>query len=293
LEKDVRLTLSLRGRTDEMPAAAKRLFSEAAKASDLWERFPEDALLAVAGRMDLSALLEVIGEFQTKEVRESLIRTLEGTLDVPTGKNFVREVLPSLGPDIGMCLLAPAATDKSAMPQGLLALRVRSDKGAEEAVLSAVKFYATWAMIPYRMQGKTINVKSVRQDRVEVQYLDGEGVFPAGIQPAYALKDGYLVLASSPEAVRRFGTGAGAKPSGEVPLLRLSAKALANYLKDRRDALVPIVAERNNLSKDDAGRRLDGLLAGLKFLERIEITQSSEAGKLSLTLRVQMAQPLK
>ena len=53
------------------------------------------------------------------------------------------------------------------------------------------------------------------------------------------------------------------------------------------------VAERNNLSKEDAGQRLDSLLAGLQLLDRIEITQSCEAGKLSLTLRVQMAQSLK
>src|SRR5206468_210244 len=110
----------------------------------------------------------------------------------------------------------------------------------------------------------------------------------------YALKDGYLVFASSPEALRRFGPAAAAKSSsGEVPLLRLSAKALHQYLTERRDGLVPIVAEKNNLSKDEAGRRLDGLLAGLRLLDRVEISQSSEPGRLSLTLRVQTAQAMK
>ena len=154
------------------------------------------------------------------------------------------------------------------MPQGFLALRIRGDNGAAAAILAAVAYHATAARIAYLSQGKTIDVKSVRQDRVEVKYLDGAGVFPAGIQPAYALKDGYLVLASSPEAVRRFGAAAGAKPSGEVPLMRLSAKALSTYLTERRDALIPIIAERNNLSKEDAGKRLDGLLAGLQLLDR-------------------------
>ena len=113
------------------------------------------------------------------------------------------------------------------------------------------------------------------------------------MNPACALKDGYLVFASSPEVLRRFAAGSGAKRSGEVPLLRLSTKALYGYLAERRDGLVPFVAEKNNLSKEEAGRRLDGLQAGLRFLDRVEITQSSEAGKLSLMLRLQTAQPLK
>ena len=84
-----------------------------------------------------------------------------------------------------------------------------------------------------------------------------------------------------------------AKEYPGVPLLRLSGKALAAYLTERRDGLVPIIAEKNNLSKDEAGRRLDGLVGGLRLLDRVEVSQSSEPGRLSLTFRVQTAQPLK
>ncbi len=293
LEKDARLTLTLRARTDDLPPAAKRLLSEAARPSDLWDRFPKDALLTVAGRLDPAALLEVLGDFQTKEARAALTEALERTLGAPSGKDFGGEVLPALGPDFGLCLLAPASTDKGLVPQGMLALRVRSDKGADEAILSAVDFYARLAMVAYRNQGKAIGLKSLRQDKTEVKYLAGEGAFPAGVQPAYALKDGYLVFASSPEVLRRFGPASAGKASGEMPLLRLSARRLHDYLTERRDALVPVVAEKNGLSKDEAARRLDGLSAGLRLLDRVEISQSSEAGRLSLTLRLQTAQPLK
>lgn len=294
LETDARLTLALRARTDDLPPAAKRLFAEAAKRSEVWDRFPEDALLAVAGRLDPAALLEVLGDFQTEKARADLREALERSFGAPSGKDFVKEVLPALGPDFGFCLLAPPAADKSAPPQGLLAVRVRPDKGADEALLSAVDFYARLAVMAYRNQGKgTVSLKTVRQDKVEVKYLSGEGAFPPGVQPAYALKDGYLVLASSPEAVRRFGPAAPAKPSGEVPLLRLSARELSRTLKERRDGLVQVVAEKNALSREEAARRIDGVLAGLQLLDRVEISQSSEAGKLSLTLRLQTAQPLK
>jgi hypothetical protein len=293
LEKDARLTLTLRARTEELPPAAKRLLAEAASASDLWDRFPPDALFAVAGRLDLAALLEVLGDFQTKEARAVTSEALERAVGAPSGQEFVREMLPALGPDLGLCLLAPAEADKGPLPHGLFAVRVRPEKGADEAALAAVDFYARLAMVAYRNQGKAVGLKSLRQDRTEVKYLDGEGVFPPGVQPAYALKDGYLVLASSPEALRRFGPAAARKTSGEVPLLRLSARALHEYLAARRDALVPLAAEKHGLSKDEAGRRLDGLVAGLRLLDRVEIGQSSEAGKVSLTIRLTTAQPLK
>ena len=107
------------------------------------------------------------------------------------------------------------------------------------------------------------------------------------------LKDGYLIFASSPEVVRRFGN----RPPGQGVRRGAAATAVgtgAVRLPDRcRDALLPVVAEKNNLSKDEAARRLDGLTAGLRLLDRVEVSQSSEAGKVSLTLRLQTAEPLK
>jgi hypothetical protein len=293
MEKEARLTLALRARTESLPAAAKRFLIAAARPSELWDRFPDDALFALAGRLDAVALLEMLGDFQTKEARTALSDALERGLGAPAGKDFVRDLLPGIGPDIGLCLLAPPSSEKGPLPQGLLAVRVRSDKGADAALLSMVDFYARLAVVTYRGQGKAISLKSSRQDKVEVKYLDGEGVFPLGVRPAYALVDGYLVFASSPEALRRFGPARTAKAPGEVPLLRLSARALSRYLTERREALLPVVAEKNNLSKAETARRFDGLRAGLRLLDRVEIVQSSEPGKLSLTLRLQTAQPLK
>jgi hypothetical protein len=290
LEKDAKLTLTLRGRGDDLPPAARRLLTEAARPSEVWERLPEDALLAITGRLDLEALLGVLADFQTKEARAAMTEALERGFGAPSGKEFVKEVLPALGPDYGLCVLAPAAGDKNLVPQALLAVRLRSDKGADEAVLAAVDFYARLAALTYRGQGKAVSLKTLRQDKIEIKYLAGEDAFPAGVQPAYALKDGYLVLATSPEVLRRFGA---AKGSGNAPLLRLSAKALDRYLTERREELVPVLAEKHNLSRDEAGRRLDGLMTGLRLLERVEISQSSEAGRLSLTVRIQTAQALK
>jgi hypothetical protein len=57
--------------------------------------------------------------------------------------------------------------------------------------------------------------------------------------------------------------------------------------------LLGAVAEKNGLSRDEAGKRLDGLLAGLQFLDRVEVRQRTSQGQVVLTFVVQTAQPLK
>ncbi len=290
LEQDARLTLTLRARTDDLPPAARRLLAEASRPSDLWERFPDDALFAAAGRLDLAALLDGLTDFQTAEARAALVNALEGGLGLSSGKDFFRELLPALGPDVGLCLLAPGKGDKGPLPQGLLAVRVRSE-AAGNGVLAALDFYARLAALASHGQDKAaITLKSVRQGKLEVKYLSSDKAFPAGVQPAWTVKDGYLLLASSPEVVRRFGTG---KPPAEAPLLRLSARALSAYLTAQRDGLVPLIADKNNLGRDEAARRLDGVRAALDFFDRIELHQASEPGQLSLTLRIKTLLPLR
>jgi len=79
------------------------------------------------------------------------------------------------------------------------------------------------------------------------------------------LKGGYLVVAGNPESIRRFPASAtaGAEPAGngEVPLLRLSVKELANYLTDRRSTFVALGARQHQISEEKAESKLNGLLA--------------------------------
>jgi hypothetical protein len=299
LQDDLRLTLALRARTDELPAAARRFFAEAARPSALWDRFPDDALVAAAGRLDAAALLGVLGDFLSREPREALHDALERNLGAPSGKSFLKDVLPALGPDWGLYLAAPAA-EKGWFPHGVFALRVRPGPpgaAADEAVLSAVHFFAQLAVIAHnRTHKEAISLQTARLDKGEVKFLAGEGAFPPGLQPAFALRDGYLVLGSSPDAVRRFTAGRPAgspRPEGEVPLLRISVRELRRFLKERQAPLTEVVAEKNGLSKEDAGRRLDGLLAALDLIDRVELTQRAEGGRVAFSLGVRTVQPLK
>jgi hypothetical protein len=293
---DFEAALTVRARPGELPAAARRLFAAGGRPSALWARFPDDALLAATGRVDLPALFDTLGDFLRPEDRRALRDGLERTLGAVLGKDLFRDVLPQLGPDGGVCVTAPPAADRAWFPHAVVALRVQAG-GTDQALLAAVNSYALLAVLGYnRHHDDKLTLRSVMQDKTEVKYLENERGFPPGLRPAFALQNGYLVLASSPEAVRRFGAaaeGAGAPASGDVPLLRISFKDLRRFVQERHAPLAQEIAEKNHLSKEDAVKRLDGLLLGLQPLDRLELSQRAADGQVTFTLRVRTALPLK
>jgi len=105
------------------------------------------------------------------------------------------------------------------------------------------------------------------------------------------------VLANSPEALGRFADAfkPGAAPSAadEVPLLRVSFKDLRRWLKERQDVLTPFLAEQHKLTKEEAQQRMARLLAGLEFVDRLEVSQRTAPGRAVFTLTLQTAQPLR
>src|SRR5262249_42185979 len=159
--------------------------------------------------------------------RQALHDNLERNLGAVLGKSVVKEVLPQVGPDWGVCVTAPPVAEPGWFPNILLALRVRpGDKkpGVDQALLSAVHFFAAAAVLEHNRKNKeAMTLQTVVQDQVEVKYLASDPAFLPGLQPAFALSNGYLLLASSPEAVRRFSVAAPRTPpaSGERPLLRV------------------------------------------------------------------------
>lgn len=295
--QNLRMGWAFRANPDELPPAARKFLAEAAKPSELWSAFPDDALLAVAGRIDVPALVETIGGFMPEEARKALLQSLDKG-GMPILGKIARELTANLGPDVGFCITAPAAEEKSWLPHAAWAIRVRPGSGkqpADQALLDALNFFAGLAVLDYNSKNTDrMSLRTVQQDKVEVKYFVNEQKFPPGFQPAFALKDGYLVITDSPDTVRRFQVKREAvKESAEVPLVRISLKSLRRYLEQRREPLLAHAAEKHQLSREEAARRLDGLVMGLQFLDRIELVHRSAPGRLKLTLQVRMTQPLR
>src|SRR5262249_4891280 len=123
--------------------------------------------------------------------------------------------------------------------------------------------------------------------------LSGAGAFPPGVEPAVALKGGYLLLGSNPDVIRTFGARAAAVPTEGISLVRVSIKAWQTYLKERRDELAGVLAEREKITRAAALARLDRLRDSLALFDAVELRQKVEGGLVAMTVVVQPAFALK
>lgn len=298
--RDLAVSVALRGRPDDLPASARRFFAEASRPSEVWRRFPENALLAVGGRIDAASLFAMIAEFLPRDARDMLRKGLNRTLGAPLGKDFIKDILPAVGPDWGLCIVAPPSSEPSWVPQAVLAVRVSPGPAAapvDQALLTALDFSARLFILAHNSQHPELplSLKPVVIDKREVKQLVGERALPPGVKPTFGLQNGYLILASSLDLFRRFSgppAGAAAGP-GVAPLLRISFKDLRAYLKDRRTALEPVLAEKHRLSREEAGKRLERFLAGIQFIDRLEVRQITTPNQVTFTLALQPSAPLK
>jgi hypothetical protein len=300
LDKDFALALAVRAKLDQLPPSAQRFLRAAAQPSEVWQHFPDNALLGIAGRVDVPAFVAMLGEFLADDTKKSVQSMLASTVEAILGKDTVRGLLPGLGPDWGVCVAAPPAGAKGWVPHIIGAVHVVRGSGGVSIALTldnALRALATLAVFHHNHgQPGPLRLNSTLQDEIEVHYLANEEQFPPGVQPAFAIKGNYLLVGSSPEAIGRFHA---APPDGSPPptagvrLLQLSLSGWYQYLKERRGAIIEYATARNQISQEEANRRLDHLLVVLRLFERIELNQSSSPGLTTLTLRVQTANPLR
>jgi hypothetical protein len=297
-ESEVELSLAVSAKADELPAPTRAVFTGEAKSSDVWRAVPDNALLAVGGRFDAAAWNEFLSgllpEEQRKAVREAARRFAGPAL----GKNVATDVLPLLGPDWGVCVLAPRAGDKGWFPHTIWALRIQPG-GIDRALLNALNSLALLAVFAYNGSHPD-QITFHTLDKMEGGYLSNDAEFPAGFQPAFTLKDGFLMLASSPEAIGRFNPGSargangrpGGPRTGEIPLFRISLRDLSQYLAAHQTALADHIAKKNQVPKSEAAHKLEALTQLCQLFNRVELIQRSGSGQMTMTLRVQTAVPL-
>jgi hypothetical protein len=280
------LRVVLQGRSEAMPQWAQPLFTDTPPPSALWQRFPEPAILTVAARMDLAGLAQTVLETLPPAARVELTDQVK----LLTRLDLVRDVLPNLGPDWGVCVLPPQGAAE--LPQLIAALAVKPGSGVEpvdEMLFKSAQLLAGLAVLDHNRKnpGDPIKVESLQEGPTAIKFLTHAKLFPPGFRPACALKEGFLVLASSPAAILRFGPRETAPSAqGETPLLRLSPPELSRLLRLRRGQVVLHFREKHQLSAEEAERNLDQLLGLLDIFDSITLTQRSEPGQASWALRV-------
>lgn len=273
--------------SEKLPAEAKAWFERKPRASEAWSRLSDGAVFAFAGKFDFAdgakTFSEMASEKDAKEAKDSLQRQFGSLL----GLDVFKEIVPNIGPDLGLALYP--ASDPRQIPHALFALRVKPGKGdvaVDQALVKSLQLVVGFGLFDWnRKLPEPIRLKTLKQGSVEVHYLAHDKLFPAGFQPAFGLKDGYLIAATAPEAFLRFAETKGSE-GDEAPILRLSASALVEVLKNHRDTAAVAIAERNNIPLAEARERLEALIATLAPFDRWTLSQGLQQGQMVWSLRI-------
>jgi hypothetical protein len=291
---DLELTLALRARVEKLPPSWRRLTEEAARPGALWGRFPGKPLLAFVGRFDAKALSESMAEFMTPESRKGFTETVNRMLSAPLGMDVFDEVLPNLGPEWGAYVGAPAGGELC--PRVLLALQVRPgspDAAVDQALLKGLHSAAMLAVISYNStHADQVRLRTEKQGPIEIKYLTNDKSFPKGWRPSFALKAGFLVVASSPETIRSFAAAPAEskETSAEKPFLRMTLTEWAILLKAQREPWIQAMTTDGKIGRAAAEHLADAMLLVLEQFDHLELNQQIQKGQVAWTVRLR---PLK
>jgi hypothetical protein len=271
IRADAEARIVIQANVNELPDWARGAFTHTTETSPLWQRFPEESILTIATKTEFTGLVDALKLVMPPEDRKKL----EG----------FKEYLPVIGPDWGVCVLP--SKDASQLPPALFALALQAGpKQADQTLVKTLEGFLELGVQAHNQKNPDakLEVKTVMQEKVAVKYLSGEKVFPPGLQPAWALKDGFLLVATSPEAIRSFRTldKQAALPK-DAPMVRISAPELARLLEHRRKHILASVTDK------DAEKNLNNVIAFLNLFDRLTFGQQGEAGQATWTIRLSPA----
>jgi hypothetical protein len=295
--ENLELTFAVEGRQADLPAAAAGWFTGVAtEEGDLSRRWPSDAFLMLNGRIDLARTLDCFGQFLDAPTRQALRVSVDQKVGTVLGRDSLADVVPAVGPEWGLCLAPPPKGGTAWYPEVLAAVQVSrnaAQPNPELVILNALNSWAALAVYAHNL-GKpgSMSLRSISYQGSEIKYLDDDKEFPPGVQPAFACRDRYLVLGSSPKAVERFATGAVA-PAASRPFFRLACKPLVAYLRDRRQELASYAAARSGVAKETAVAGIDRLVEVLELVDSLEIRSKRFEGGFAWSVELRLAEPLR
>jgi hypothetical protein len=280
----------------KLPAGLKRWMVGPRTPSALWAAVPERALFAAAGRVKPTELLALLDALHAADGKPRASEGIEAALGPVVGRARLPAVLDALGPDWAVWVAPPAAG--AVAPVAVVAVKVRTDgpKGAEaaKALVQALEHGFQVARIAYNVHHKDqIDLDEEKDGDAVVKWLSGDGL-PAGFRPCFALKGGYLIVATSPEAIKAFrAPAAEPKAGGDVPLVRFGASSTRAYLTSAGPQLAKLLAPIG-VGEEKALQDQFGLLAGLmEPLDRVELLTRGDATGAKLVLRVKPVKPFR
>lgn len=279
-------------RADAMPSELQKVLGQHPRPSGLWRAIPNDAIVALAGRVTGNELLDVLLSFSPKEERAAARLELEKTLGAVVGKDKLPALLSGVGPDWAVWCEQPAGPGWF---PGLTAA-IRLDESNPEVVGSvqkAIGFYGQFLQVQYnREHDDAIDSKIERSGGVEATVFSNPKLFPPGFRPSYGIAQGHLVLAGSPERVTGFRRPENGPALDRAPFLRVSGPALREYIAKQGDGLSTWWADRQERPVADVKKEIVTLGEILQAIDRAEFFAQGRGEAMKLAVRVRFVQPL-
>jgi hypothetical protein len=300
LDRHFEVGLALRFKTEKLPPDARKLLAGLREPSAAEYLIPEDTLFGVAGHFRAADLLELVAALAPVEpgkpgVKEWVARTAGSVV----GRDNLPLLLDSLGPNWAAWVAPP---EKDAfLPTVAAAVEVSGNAEtrakAEAALLKALTFAFQTASFAYNAthtdQIELVEEKDPKSGAV-VRSLVNEKGFPPGFRPSFAFQKGYLVLATNPDAIRRFVVPpVPAKQPGYRTLARFSGTGSRAYLREHGDRLAKFLAELGAGDEPTLKGHVAGVAEVLELIDSADLIVRAEENGLRIAVRVNAAKPLK
>lgn len=287
--------VAVKFKAGELPAPVRGWLTGAKTPSPLWAAIPDTALLAAAGRFKASELLDGITALLPEDGKKALRATVGDTLGPIVGRDKLPLVLDALGPDWAVWAEPPAG--EGFLPTAVLAVRIDDGPKGQDAARSigrAVEFgFQTFRVAYNAGHADQVELREEKDGDTIITSLVNQTGFPAGFRPTFALKGGHLLLATSPEPIRRFKPPAATAAPGEATILRFSGTAARAYLTTHRKQLAKFLAGVGAGKEPELLQHLGQFATVLEPLDRADVVVGGDASGLRIALRVKFVKPLK
>lgn len=292
-DKELELGFAAAYRAEAMPPELRTVLGTQPRPSALWQVIPEDAMVALAGRVSGNELIDVALSFAPAEERAAARQEIEKAIGAVVGKDKLPAMLKGVGPDWAAWIAAPKANGW--FPTITAAVRIDdADPTVPSSVMKTLSFYSQFVRVQYnREHDDAIESKVERIGTVDATVFSNAKLFPPGCRPAYGFANGHLVFGSSPELIGAFRKPAiESSPTARAPFLRVSGNAFREYLEKHGPALADWISDRQDRPREDVWKEIQNVTEILKAVDRCEVFAQGSGDVVKLAVRAKFVKSL-
>jgi hypothetical protein len=294
---DLEAGVSLRFTPDKLPASARALLTGPRVQPAVWQAIPDTALFALAGQFKAADFVEAVGTLAPGPEKNPLLANLEKGLGPVFGKGRLPAVLEALGPNWALWAEPPAGDGFVPVAVAVVQIDATDPKGKEaaRAVVRAVGFGFEAARVAYNTgHADQLELVETQDGDAVITSLVNEKGFPPGVRPSFAYKGGYLLLAGSPDAIKRFQEPKPASAtSGEATIARFSGTATRAFFQDRGGQLAKFLSAAGHGDEKELQKQFEQFAAVLEVVDRIELVTRGDDAGVRVALRAKLTKSLK